>query len=303
MYYRNFVIKKANIDSGGIIEGYCARYLEPDVYNERFEKGAFKESLNRRKSVPLLWCHSDRDTIGVVKEFWEDDKGLLIRGELAPTQKAEEVKALVKMGAVKGMSIGFIPEKIKRDGEEYVYKQVDLFEVSLTPMPANSSAQIISIKSAIPFRDYGIVEDLDREWDAGEVIKAASVSDLKKICAWYDAENPDIKGSYKLPHHIIAGDGSYPAVWRGVAAAMQRLLSKNIDIPDDDKPSVYRHLARHYEQFDKEPPEFVSKSIEYVEYADYASLVSSENEADLESEQLMLILKALRGAKEKLRRK
>jgi hypothetical protein len=28
-----------------------------------------------------------------------------------------------------------------------------------------------------------------------------------------------------------------------------------VDIPDEDRPRVYEHLASHYRQFDKEPPE------------------------------------------------
>jgi hypothetical protein len=58
----------------------------------------------------------------------------------------------------------------------------------------------------------------------------------------------------QAPHH--RADGTL--VWNGVAAAMTRLLHPATDIPDTDRRGVYNHLAAHYRQFDKEPPEFRS---------------------------------------------
>ena len=58
-----------------------------------------------------------------------------------------------------------------------------------------------------------------------------------------------------MPHHDII-DGRLCVVWRGVAAAMAALMGARggVDIPAADKRSVYTHLARHYAQFDREPP-------------------------------------------------
>jgi hypothetical protein len=75
------------------------------------------------------------------------------------------------------------------------------------------------------------------------------------MSTWFDSENPDVKSSYKLPHHRAEGHNT---VWRGVAAAMVALLGGRggVDIPDDDRRGVYNHLSRHYGEFDKDPPEF-----------------------------------------------
>jgi len=80
------------------------------------------------------------------------------------------------------------------------------------------------------------------------------VDQLRRACAWYDSENPDVKASYKLPHHLPDGR----VVWRGVAAAMAALLGARggVDIPSADRRGVFAHLVGHYRQFDKEPPEF-----------------------------------------------
>jgi HK97 family phage prohead protease len=109
------------------------------------------------------------------------------------------------------------------------------------------------IKGVIPYKEYP-TEPEDAPWDGPAEIKAAEVDDLKVICTWFDSDNPDIKNSYKLPHHRAKG---YKVVWRGVAAAMAALMGARggVNIPEADRQGVYNHLAKHYAQFDKEPPE------------------------------------------------
>ena len=64
-----------------------------------------------------------------------------------------------------------------------------------------------------------------------------------------------MKSSYKLVHHRSAGQ--HQLVWRGLAFAMGALLGARggVTIPAGDKSKVYDHLAKHYEEFGKEPPE------------------------------------------------
>ena len=109
-------------------------------------------------------------------------------------------------------------------------------------------------KSVIPFKETPKAPE-DEEWDAGKEVRQAEISDLKIICTWFDSENPDVKGAYKLPHHKASG---HAVVWRAVAAAMAALLGARggVAIPAGDKKGVYNHLVKHYKQFDKEPPDF-----------------------------------------------
>lgn len=108
--------------------------------------------------------------------------------------------------------------------------------------------------SAIPYADHGVMPE-GEAWDGPAQMRDATPVILKVICAWYDSANPDIKGSYKLPHHLAA---SKKAVWKGVAVAMGALLGSRggVSIPDADRKAVYNHLAKHYAQFEKEPPAF-----------------------------------------------
>lgn len=117
---------------------------------------------------------------------------------------------------------------------------------------------IIEGKGVIPYRIHGDgpMADEATEWDGPGEVAAATVDDLKIMCAWVNSENAENKGGYKLPHHKAAGE--HPVVWRGVAAAMMALLGGRggVDIPEGDRRGVYNHLARHYKQFDKPAPEF-----------------------------------------------
>lgn len=108
------------------------------------------------------------------------------------------------------------------------------------------------IKKVIPFKSYPLADE-GADWDASAEIKKSEVSDLKIMCTWYDSENAKTKSAYKLPHHMKSG---YKTVWRGVTAAMGALLGARggVQIPAGDRKAIYNHLAKHYKEFDKEPP-------------------------------------------------
>jgi hypothetical protein len=112
----------------------------------------------------------------------------------------------------------------------------------------------------------------DREWDwhgTAEADKGDALIDrggwtaFAEAHAWYDPnEDPDNdppreKQAYKLPHHEVVGD-RIRVVWSGVRSAMQVLAGARggVDIPAADRHGVYDHLARHYSEFQKEPPPF-----------------------------------------------
>ena len=108
------------------------------------------------------------------------------------------------------------------------------------------------VKGVIPFKSYSKAPEGEK-WDAGAQVKAASVKDMKAMSTWYSDANPDVKGSYKLPHHKAKG---YATVWRGVANAMARLLQPATKIPKDDKKGCHGHLGKHYKEFNKPVPDF-----------------------------------------------
>ena len=120
----------------------------------------------------------------------------------------------------------------------------------------------------VPFEETPKAPE-DREWDADaaeqRIRRWAGGPDKENIdwgkyrqaFAWYDPEHADDFSGYKLPHHDVI-DGRLVVVWRGVAAAMAALMGARggVDIPAEDRRGVNNHLAKHYAQFDREPPEF-----------------------------------------------
>ena len=144
-----------------------------------------------------------------------------------------------------------VPEEKPEEEPEKVTEPEKVVEEEPKVEPEKSPAKA---KNTISFKDLGIVPD-SSPWDGpGEKAKA-EVSDLKLMCAWYDSEKADVKSSYKLPHHEAEG---HKCVWRGVAAAMAALLGARggAEIPESDRKSVYKHLKKHYKQFDKDIPKF-----------------------------------------------
>lgn len=128
----------------------------------------------------------------------------------------------------------------------------------------NDFLQFTVIKSVIPFRSHDLADE-NSLWDAGTEVKKSSVDDLRIMCAWHDADFPDNKGSYKLPHHL---QEDFKTVWRGVANSMAKLLHpvSSTKIPNRDRKGCYNHLLKHYKEFGKDAPDF--KDYEYQEWGE-----------------------------------
>ncbi|MEN6332891.1 MAG: hypothetical protein ABFE01_01445, partial [Phycisphaerales bacterium] len=81
---------------------------------------------------------------------------------------------------------------------------------------------VIHDRKAIPPHTTAKADE-DAAWDGPGQVAACPAEEaaLRRMHAWVDPDgDPDAKQSYKLPHHSAEGD----VVWRGVAAAMARLL-------------------------------------------------------------------------------
>ena len=148
-----FEIKAVNAD--GTVEGYGSVFGVRDNYDDVISKGAFIQSLKDHKAAgtmpAMLWQHDADKPIGVWTEMVEDEKGLRIKGQLAlETVKGKEAHALLKMGALNGLSIGFMSKEwaYDRDTEVRTLTAIDLWEVSLVTFPANEKARVTNVKSA-----------------------------------------------------------------------------------------------------------------------------------------------------------
>ena len=140
----------------GEVEGIAAGYGDHliDSYGDTIAPGAFGESLRRHKDAGtapvLLWSHDQDQPIGIWDEVKETRGGLLVRGRInLDTQRGREAVSLIKQGAIRGLSIGFVLQAAERrkDGGRRITK-ADLWEISLVAIPARTEARVAEIKSA-----------------------------------------------------------------------------------------------------------------------------------------------------------
>lgn len=147
---REFRLRAAEVTEEGTFSGYASTFGNADSYGDVIERGAFSKTLRDQPVRPLLWCHEPREVIGVA-ELAEDARGLRLQGRLElAVGRAREVHALMRAGAVRGLSIGFIPRQSEARGEGRVLREVELIEVSLTPFPANPRAQVENVRAHQP---------------------------------------------------------------------------------------------------------------------------------------------------------
>jgi HK97 family phage prohead protease len=143
------------IDESGVFEGYASLFGVPDLAGDVVEPGAFRDSLSRRgaRGVGLLWQHDPATPIGRWLSLIEDRRGLKVRGRLSlEVMRARELRALMRDGAVDGLSIGFRTGRARADpatGRRHLIS-IDLWEVSLVTFPMLPGARVTAVKSRLP---------------------------------------------------------------------------------------------------------------------------------------------------------
>jgi len=264
----------------GIIEGFASTFNNEDVVKDIILPGAFATSLNRFRSkgqkIPLLFGHNDTDLpLGGLDpdRSFEDENGLNVVGKLdLDTQRGRDAFSLLKKGFLNSFSIGFVPKIFDyRRGGGNIFKEVDLMEVSIVNVPANREANISSIKTATPFKDLTLAPQ-DRSWDKNSAIPRvreftkstdSPSSTYKNAFLWYDADNPEDFGSYKLPYADVI-DGSLKAVPRAIFAAAAALggARGGVDIPSSDRDKVISNINKYYSKMGRTSP-LTGKRLDY----------------------------------------
>lgn len=136
-------------ESGLDFEGYASVFGGIDTYGDRIIEGAYKRTLeNRERAVALRWNHYG-PVIGKYTEIFEDQKGLFVRGQLTKGHSvATDAAALLKHGAISGLSIGYIVKDEEMNGPIRELKDIELIEISVVEEPADNMARVSGMKSA-----------------------------------------------------------------------------------------------------------------------------------------------------------
>ncbi len=147
--------QRMSLSEDGLVEGYASLFGEVDQSRDMVMAGAFAQSLRLRglRRIPMLFQHDPFEPVGIWLELREDWRGLFARGRLIPdVAYGRELFALVKAGAVDGLSIGYRTVRARVDPKTRVRKlqQVDLWEISIVTFPLLSGARVRAVKSAPP---------------------------------------------------------------------------------------------------------------------------------------------------------
>ena len=161
-------------EADGTFEGYASLFNREDLGRDIVMPGAFRESLASRgpRGVKLLFQHDSNQPIGVWTALQEDARGLHAQGRLMrEVAKAREVMALMRAGALDGLSIGFRTVKARRDKASGVRRidKIDLWEISIVTFPLLPEARITTTKQT-PFASGPPTEREFERWltrDAG----------------------------------------------------------------------------------------------------------------------------------------
>ena len=157
--YKNYGHIKADEDAG-TITGYFSTYDRiPDSYGDVVAPGAFTDTIKAREEsghpFPLCWNHDLDQIIGKVDKIEDDEKGPLMTASFFNTPLAQEKREIVKSGVVFQFSFAYDVKDASQvtleDGTKAnELRKLDLYEVSIVPIPANQNAVMTEVKAEAP---------------------------------------------------------------------------------------------------------------------------------------------------------
>ena len=146
---RAYFETKILAEESGTISGLAWKFGQGDRIGDWIEPGAFKTAS---MPIPMLFGHDQNDPVGAWTEAKETSEGYEVKGTLLidDLPRARQIHALVKSGAVRGLSLGFgIKDAVARKGGGRTIRSLDLVELSLVSIPMHPAARVTSAKSAI----------------------------------------------------------------------------------------------------------------------------------------------------------
>ncbi len=149
-----YEFKADSVGADGHFSGFASVFGTMDQGGDIVQPGAFKASLTEHAkagtNIVMLRDHNPADPVGVWETIKETTQGLEVAGRLTlGVAKARETLALLKDGALTGLSIGYRTIQATRDSKTgaRLLKQVALHEISLVSMPMHPGARVVSVKA------------------------------------------------------------------------------------------------------------------------------------------------------------
>lgn len=177
---------KAAEEGEGRISGYASVFGNKDSYGDIVVKGAFNSFLSKiasnGKVVPVFYGHNMEDpkaNIGRVLGLSEDDYGLKFDAQLdlSGNTYGNIVYEQLKDGRLDSMSFGYRVLDYSMEKNATELRELELFEISVVPIPANPAAKITEVKAgrAISAKNMDLIR---RAYEAlGELLDAYGEED------------------------------------------------------------------------------------------------------------------------------
>lgn len=156
MHHKTLETKTTTTTDQGQFVALAATY-SVDRVNDRIVPGAFEKTIQAwqtsQKRIPLHWDHSAsaEDIVGWVDpaSMRETNQGLEVAGQLdlENSEVARQAWRSMKNNAV-SLSFGYLPTKQRKakDGVNELL-ELDVFEISVVPAPANPDTRFLSLKN------------------------------------------------------------------------------------------------------------------------------------------------------------
>lgn len=193
-----------------------------------------------KKNPVILWGHDHNEpAIGISKKTWVEGAGKKAKLMIQPilhdvTDKARAIKALVEMGVIKTLSVGFKPIE-SPDG--ITFTKNELLEVSMVNVPANADAMMMAYKG---LKDAGFEEKVIKELglpveviDRLEVMEK-DISELKAVVKAQESVNPS---EIKVVRHRLSMN-------KVIARAADKLLEAEKKQVQVDRKSLIKVVKK-----------------------------------------------------------
>ena len=164
MNYKTKQFDIKSVSDTGELTGYFSTYQPvADSYGDCVAPGCFTETIKawaeKGKFIPLVWNHNMDDPemiIGQVDKIEDDEYGPLMTAHFYDTPKAQAVRNLMKEGSVYQFSYAYAIDAARKPDESekaadpninQVLEAVSLMEITITPTPAQTLAELVSVKA------------------------------------------------------------------------------------------------------------------------------------------------------------
>ena len=231
---------KMTDDGHGSIEGYANVKGVVDSYNDRVVDGAYKNLDKLVADGFVAQGHEWSDMgIGMFTEAREDDHGLYVKINFHSDEKSQRVRTICKERLAAGksvsFSIGYFTNKysfVTEDEKQIrLLEAIDVFEVSVVTVPANSLSTATGVKKAgsgSPFAEHigSVMADVDGLAERCEEIKQLRAEKGKQLSTERKAELEELRTKVAATLTVIDG-------------ALTDEKSDGHDAPNEDNSMVF----------------------------------------------------------------